>query len=544
MRRRLEFEPDDTAEVPPAPAAPDTQMSHYVALLASALLTWTTITHPKIQPGGYVFAALAAGVAQFGGEIRRGEATALRLAARWPLPTAGLLGTGALWIMVGRWPALAAGLAGAGAILGWSHLRALRFREPIEAVKVEQPKDWLDDVDDRWPAAAQRAGLVHPDDPSRVLPALGPAEDNGVGGAVLRVDPHAIDADPAQVRAQTLTLQRALHVAQLHVQEEADGGTAAAWLHMYRGYPLADPIHWRTLRRFSYLDDDGEWVPIGQTVTAEPAWWRARYSGLATGVSDSGKGGVLLAVMAGMTVVELPVALLLVDNKGADGGREWRLLAEVAAGYVQTAADCWPLVRAALDAMAWRFSKVVADGHKLEPSDRHPLVLLAVAELWDLLQSRPPATVTDWAAYTGGRLTKRPDVGEWRSMIDEALTRIAREGQAAGVAFVGCVQAAQLDAFGKGSRLRTVIPQRTVLRVLAGSDVEPALGTTRERPPAELIPETQPGTGYIRRGTGIPVLYRAAHVPPADIRRAIVQPMQRLGVGDWIQSVAPFILSP
>ena len=127
-------------------------------------------------------------------------------------------------------------------------------------------------------------------------------------------------------------------------------------------------------------------------------------------------------------------------------------------------------------------------------------------------------------------------------MIDDALTVIAREGQAAGVAFCGGLQAAQMDAFGKGSRLRTVIPTRMVLRVLADDDVEPALGTTSVRPAAELIPEDQPGTGYLREGTGSPTMCRSVHIGPRDLDSAIVRPMRKHGAKGWSQSVRPFIV--
>jgi hypothetical protein len=542
MSRRLEFDRLDSDPSTPPPPNPDTTMWHYAALVGSGLITWATITHPPIQPAGYVFAGLSFGVALFGGEVRRGCAQVIRWGLAYPqVPSAAAL-LAAGWITCGRWGAIGGAAASAGAMLGWSHLRALRFREPSKAVKEELPDEWLTSLDDRHPAAAAAAGLVHPDDPARVLPTTGPAELNGVGGALIEVDCHAIDSEPGDVRRALTTYRKRMRAPYAYVGGEDDGSSQFAQIHLYQRHPLREPIPWRLLATYARdAGDDTEWVPLGPTAVALPAWARARYSTLVTGTTDSGKGGVILAALAGAAAVRLPVALLAVDNKGAQGGNEWRLLTEMAAGYVQTAADCWPLIRCALDVMADRYARVLRDGAKLRPSDRHPMVWLTVAELWNLLQSRPPSTVKDWSAYTGDRLTAKPSVGEWRSLLDDSLTVIAREGQAAGVAFWGAVQAAQMDAFGKGSRLRTVIPQRLVGRVMSTDDIEPALGSTQYRPPAEEIPETQPGTFYLRRGSGHPELFRAAHVG-SDIQRAIVQPMRRLGAQDWIRSVQPFII--
>ena len=413
---------------------------------------------------------------------------------------------------------------------------------------------------ERWQLAARRAGWADPDDPETMLPMAGQPAPNGVGGVVVEVDPTAIDADPEQLRTGATAARRALQAAYLFIAPAAGGRIDSARIHLYEGYPLAATIPWKWLREHA-ATRAGEWVPFGATATAGPAWVRPRLSLLLTGVTDSGKTGVQLAIVAGMAAAGLPVALGLVDNKGAAGGREFARLADVAAGYARTPADAWPLIRAAVDLIAHRYAEVLADGEKLIPDAQHPLYYLVVAELWSLLQSRPPAHVRpdcpaasadvrgrkppcgcDWSGWTGGRHDRRPDVGEWRAMIDDALTVIAREGQAAGVAFCGGLQAAQMDAFGKGSRLRTVIPTRMVLRVLADDDVEPALGTTSVRPAAELIPEDQPGTGYLREGTGSPTMCRSVHIGPRDLDSAIVRPMRKHGAKGWSQSVRPFIV--
>jgi hypothetical protein len=505
------------------------------------------------------FAAVFYAVALLGGATRRGTAKVLRTGVERPLWLAAVVGVVAVRWTLGPIVALAT-IGGGAALYSFGvALSALRLREPIGPVKSSPEERFAAKVAGRWDLAAERADWVHPDDPEVLLRPLAPPRPNGLGGVVVEVEPPAIDSDPEHLRTGATAARRALHAAFLFVQPPAGGRIDTARIHLYEGYPLAAAVPWRWPSKHARARA-GEWVPVGPTAAAEPAWVRPRLCTLIGGVTDSGKGGVQLAIIRGLVAARVPVALLLVDNKGTEGGREYVRLADVAAGYVQASADAWPLIRACVDLIGYRFREVLADGEKLAPSAEHPLVWLCVAELWSMLQSRPPrhvradcpasadapgrrATCTcDWSRWTGGRLEKRPDVGEWRAMIDEAMTTIAREGQAAGVAWCGGVQAAQMEAFGKGSRLRTVTPARILLRVLADDDVEPILGTTAVRPPAELIPEDQPGTGYLRVGTGNPVMFRAVHIPPRDVDRALVQPLRKLGAKDWAQRVKPFIV--
>jgi len=379
-----------------------------------------------------------------------------------------------------------------------------------------------DEVGERWSELVRRARLHHPDDAGLAAELAGAPVPNGVGGEVARVGLAAGQLLPEDLREAAGRVRRVLRVDAVFVRQV---DTDTVDLHMYRGRPLAEPVGWRWLA--GHQPVSGEWVAVGATVTAQPAALRWRHSVLWAGLTGSGKTTGQLALLHSVTAVRrIPVHLLVLDNRGEDeGGSELAWLEGVrGVVYRNRTSDAWELVCRALDIMAGRQAAKGGLG-ELQPSDDSPLVRLLVTELPDVLSSRPPAGVADWAGYSRGWFDKRPSAEDWRAMLVEHLARIARKGRDVCVCADLGAQVAQVEVIP--TKLRATIGQRVLFRVMNHSDIAPALGDASGAP-AHEIPDWQAGAGFLRVD-GSPVFFRAAHVPPEELDEAVVWPLQAYG---------------
>ncbi len=507
--------------------------------LALAVFAGVEFATYRAPPQWWLTEVVPLGVALLGRATRRLLWWLVRLGWErpWLLVAVGTL-TGLWW----AWGVvLALSVVGAGAVaISLGLIASGRLHERSRAVKSDEGSDWLGELGKLWPAAASRAGLHHPDDPARTPLLLGPVTSNGIGGAVMELDLAPALAEPGQIRDAVPRLRRGLRVTDIAVQDRETepgerGGLDYARLHLYSGHPFREPVP------AGWLVDNADaggirgprlLVPVGPDITAEPVLLDARYSTMVGGATDRGKTGIELAFIAGGLAAGLPLVPWVLDNRGEDGGAELDDLSSVVPYETDSAAG-WRLLRGALDVSTWRtreFRSLVGEREFFTPSRRHPALVLVITELLNLVQSRPPAKVADWDSFTGGWCDGRPSTEDWRAMIDEALSRISREGRLVAVAWHGAVAAAQMDVFGRRSRLRTVTPQRIAVGTLTDDDVDPILGSgalaAGARP--DLIPHPgYEGTGYVRVGSVRPRMFRATYVTRRDSERLIVSRLRR-----------------
>lgn len=406
----------------------------------------------------------------------------------------------------------------------WGLTRRYRVRERTGDVKPSWPPGSPEEVAERWAEFRRRARLHHPDGDDLAARLLDDPAPNGLGGVRLRVD--LLDAQllPEDLAEAAESARRVLRFDAVYVRQL---GTDIAELHLYRGTPLGERIGWEWLD--ANPADEPARVTVAATVTAQPGTIHRRRSIGWFGLTDTGKTGGQLAVVHSLTAVHrLPVHLLVLDNREVDnrGGSELRVLSGLpGVTYRSRTQDAWELVQRALDIMGERQAEKGRIGD-LDPDDEHPHVRLLVTEMLDVLQSRPPASVQDWAGYTRGLFDQRPPVNEWRAAIAENLAKIVRTGRDVEVVLDFCAQAGQVDQIP--GVLRRMIPQRVLFRVGNQSDIAPVLGDAAGVE-AHQIPEWQQGGCYLLSRNGRPVFARTAHVGPADLEEAVVAPLRTWG---------------
>jgi S-DNA-T family DNA segregation ATPase FtsK/SpoIIIE len=238
-------------------------------------------------------------------------------------------------------------------------------------------------------------------------------------------------------------------------------------------------------------------VPVG--LREDGQLWLIRLAGthvLITGATGSGKGSVLASILR---AVAPSVSAGLVQLWGIDpkGGMEFlpsrALFARLAVDDFEEMAD---LLDDATEVMQARARRLAGVTRKHQPTTDEPLVVVLIDEL---------ATLT---AYLGDRkLSQR---------INQALALLLTKGRALGVVVVAALQ----DPRKEVVPFRNLFPTRVALRLDDGSQVDMVLGDGARDQGArcDLIPESQPGVGYVREdGQREPVRVRAAWVSDLDI---------------------------
>lgn len=435
---------------------------------------------------------------------------------------AGVAALTALWV---THPALLVALLGLTALaILWVLIRRYRVHERSEAVKPDPPAGSPEEVTARWEEFRRRARLRHPDDAGIAAALVGDPAPNGLGGMVARVDLRAAQLLPEDL---TAAVERARRVLRFDAAFVRRVDTDTADLHLYRGTPLGDRISWEWLAGHRAAQPDR--ITVGATVVGEPATIHRRRSVGWFGLTDTGKTGGQLAAVHSLTAVHrIPVHLLVLDNREVDnrGGSELRVLSGLpGVTYRNRTQDAWELVLRALDIMGERQAGKGLIGDVI-PDDDCPHVRLVITELLDVLQSRPPSTVEDWAGYTRGLFDKRPTVEGWRGMLAEHLAKIVRTGRDVEVVLDFCAQAGQVDQIP--TVLRRMIPTRVLFRVGNASDIAPVLGDAAGVE-AHQIPEWQQGACYLLGPDGQPVFARTAHIGPDEVEPAVVAPLRTWG---------------
>lgn len=234
-------------------------------------------------------------------------------------------------------------------------------------------------------------------------------------------------------------------------------------------------------------------------VTEAGTHWTVRVLGrhlLIAGATGAGKGSVVWSILAGIAPLlrDGIVQVWVIDPKGGmEFGRGASLFSRFA---YDTTDQALALLRDAASILAERAERLRGITRQHVPSVDEPLILIVIDELASL------------TAYQ----TDRKIAAE----INQLLGIILSQGRAVGVNVVGCVQDPSKDTVS----MRQLFPTRIGLRLAEATQVSMVLGAgTRENGAlCDLIPDTQPGVGYITEdGATTSTRVRAFHVTDDDI---------------------------
>jgi S-DNA-T family DNA segregation ATPase FtsK/SpoIIIE len=217
---------------------------------------------------------------------------------------------------------------------------------------------------------------------------------------------------------------------------------------------------------------------------------------LVAGRSRSGKGSVLWSVLRELAPA-IRVGLVKVTGIDPKGGMELEigrpLFHRYEADQLEAMVELLEREADDMDAVA---RSLAGDVRKFTPSLEHPLHLVVIDEL---------ATLTAYAPL------------ELRRRAEMALGRLQTKGAAVGWVVFGCVQEPTKDIIP----MRGLFTYRIALCLDTPSQVDMVLGDDmRERgAPADEIPLTAPGTGYVvSEFERDPFRVRAAYVDDDEIR--------------------------
>lgn len=349
----------------------------------------------------------------------------------------------------------------------------------------------------------------------------------GVGGAVLTLDLMPGRKLPEDVTAAVPVLRAHLRAA-VAVVEEVDGGVDTVRLHAYRRHPLREPVDWRTLRPVDSGPDSGL-APFGRSAFAgRQSTFRWRLSTLVVSAPEQGKSTDFRAMWTGLVVQRVPHRVWLLDNKA-----DYRGLRGAAHRVATGPLDGLAMLREFVAGLDGRYERSPAfdTGYEHTPTLAEPLDVLVVGELLDFLAFK----VTGPQARAAG---ERGTVTDLRAEAVELVGYVGRRMRGAS----GACWAAAQGANKSGSTekimeaVRDWFPQRIIHRLTDASLIAPAFGRPAEQAPAHEIPPSLRGVGYVLDDdTGLPVMFRAAWVPPGDLDAAIIEPYRALmGAGQVI----------
>jgi hypothetical protein len=362
-----------------------------------------------------------------------------------------------------------------------------------------------------------------------------PPSPNGVGGVLIKLDLGQAQLTPTDLQRATDVITRRLRAPYVYVMPRGGPGRIDdVHLHLYRGFPLyGHTVGYQWLQHAAATVGEGN-VPVGITVTGDPAELTYRYSTLITALPDSGKTHQQLAGLAGLAAAGVHTDLYLVDNRGKQGGREFEPLRPVSTFYGQTVAEAFAALRLVRIELHDR-NRRLPPGDQIPASRFWPLKLLVITEHQAFVASSPPTDAEvqnlgfTWDQYTLGEFSARPDRSKWRGLVDEWLYELGRIGRAVLCVFWSGAHASLIETLG---RHRDAISQRILFRLLEEGGIDAALGHGAVAAGAapHLIPEGSDaaGIGYLRRQTSRPVLFRSAYIPYRDLQAAIVIPFRRL----------------
>lgn len=234
-------------------------------------------------------------------------------------------------------------------------------------------------------------------------------------------------------------------------------------------------------------------LPVGLARTGHVAEMvvRGRHT-LVVGATGAGKGSVLWSVIGGLApaIHDGTVCAWGLDLKG---GVELEMGRALFGRVAYTAEDAVEVLRALMRVIDRRKESMRGVSRLHVPTAAEPLHVLMVDELADLM------------AYSDF---------ETRREADRLMSKILTQGRALGVVVVSCVQNPRQEAVGQ----RNLYPQKIALRLDSDIESDMVLGPAALQAPAHEISRLDPGTGYLVREDGAPVMVRFAYWPDDLIR--------------------------
>ncbi|MFI8528234.1 FtsK/SpoIIIE domain-containing protein [Promicromonospora sukumoe] len=239
-------------------------------------------------------------------------------------------------------------------------------------------------------------------------------------------------------------------------------------------------------------------LPVGKARTGHVAEMvvRGRHT-LVVGATGAGKGSVLWSVIGGLApaIHDGTVCAWGLDLKG---GVELEMGRALFGRVAYTAEDSIEVLRALMRVIDRRKESMRGVTRLHVPTSAEPLHVLMIDELADLM------------AYSEF---------ETRREADRLMSKILTQGRALGVVVVACVQNPRQEAVGQ----RNLYPQKIALRLDSDVESDMVLGPAALQAPAHEISRSDPGTGYLVREDGAPVMVRFAYWPDDLIREVAVR---------------------
>ncbi|MFI8528369.1 hypothetical protein ACIGB8_28180 [Promicromonospora sukumoe] len=239
-------------------------------------------------------------------------------------------------------------------------------------------------------------------------------------------------------------------------------------------------------------------LPVGKARTGHIAEMvvRGRHT-LVVGATGAGKGSVLWSVIGGLApaIHDGTVCAWGLDLKG---GVELEMGRALFGRVAYTSEDSIEVLRALMRVIDRRKESMRGVSRLHTPTAAEPLHVLMIDELADLM------------AYSEF---------ETRREADRLMSKILTQGRALGVVVVSCVQNPRQEAVGQ----RNLYPQKIALRLDSDVESDMVLGPAALQAPAHEISRSDPGTGYLVREDGAPVMVRFAYWPDELIREVAVR---------------------
>ncbi|WP_454860427.1 FtsK/SpoIIIE domain-containing protein [Promicromonospora soli] len=336
-----------------------------------------------------------------------------------------------------------------------------------------------------WPKVAESCNLsARRPDGTVVISALRHVHHQP-GAVVLRIETFS-GQTPADVHRAAPAIASAYRAHGFEVTPVKPGVLDLALFTTYRIAPI--------IARMPVPEDaNPDALPIGRSRTGHVAQMvvRGRHT-LVVGATGAGKGSVLWSVVGGLApaVHEGTVCLWGLDMKG---GVELELGRRLFGKVAYSAEDAIEVLQALLRVIDRRKETMRGVSRLHVPTPADPLHVLMIDELADLMAYAP---------------------FEIRREADRLMSKILTQGRALGVVVVSCVQNPRQEAVGQ----RNLYPQKIALRLDSDIESDMVLGPAALQAPAHEISRTDPGTGYLVREDGAPVMVRFNYWPDDLIR--------------------------
>ncbi len=410
-----------------------------------------------------------------------------KVAWRFPATTTAIVAAVAVWSLWGPWTLLGVALGSTLVPLAVGLSVSRKFRHAAMVTVRSGWRRW-GFYAPRWRGLTSRNGLIAQTKQATDRARLVDVEADTYMDRVQMSIPAGLD--PGAFREAADSFAHATGAHSCRMRTLAPGRMQAELL---RRDPLAQPVASPEIRE----DVNLRAVPIGCRENGHS--WALPVLGshvLCAGATGSGKGSVAWSTVRSLAPM-IHAGLVRVTGIDPKGGMELAFGADLFTRFVYSSWDAMVgALEDAADRLDDRADRLRGVTRQHTPTREEPLELVLVDELLTLTFLSPR---------------------DIRRRAEEACGRILTKGRAPGFAFHGYAQEITKDVVS----FRDLFPTRVALRLQTEAQVDMVLGEDSRAQGAtcDLIPESMPGTGYVRvEGVPEPERVRAAYQSDDTIR--------------------------